>query len=237
MLVSHCPEIHTRWTQEYENYYFARNWSRYKWKTILQPKKLRFLQKVTRYTNEGLAMAPDTITKSHFSWYFPQEAYRQGTRRSRDGYTVSKCEYDVCEPGREGVTFVFVVGNRCWYIKFGIYYILLVERTQIKDICYFKDVLFNTLIYNASYENKQKVLPAIVKIYFTVIIVLALHSLQNHLVFPWNRTSLWCKVVTDISSNFSTFLAPNNPCPLMVNIQKYLVISQCPWNEVLVLVL
>jgi len=29
--------------------------------------KLRFLQKVTRYTNKGLAMAPDTVTKSHLS--------------------------------------------------------------------------------------------------------------------------------------------------------------------------
>ena len=89
---------------------------------------------------------------------------------------MSKCEYDVCEPGREGVTFVVVVvvRNRCCFIKFGIYSILLVERTQIKDICYFKEVLFNTLIYNASFENKQN---AIVKIYVTVIIVLTLHSL------------------------------------------------------------
>jgi len=164
MLASHCPEINTRWTHDYEKSYFARSWPRYKSKTSLQPKKLRFLQQVTRYTHEGLALTPDTITKSHPSWYFPQEAYRQGTRRPRDWYTVSKCEYDVCEPGREVVTFVVVFRNSFWYIKFGICYILHVERTQIKGICYFKEVLFNILIYNASYKNKQKVVSAIVKI-------------------------------------------------------------------------
>ena len=156
----------------------------------------------------------------------------QGTRRPRDGYTVSKCKYDVCEPCCEGVTFVVGFRNRFWYTKFGICYILHVKRTQIKGICYFKEVLYKTQIYNASYEIKQKVLSAIVKIYFTVIIVLAVLSLQNHLVLPWNRTSLWCKIVTEISSNLSTFLAPNYPCPLMVNIQQYSVISPCPWNEV-----
>ena len=71
-------EIHTRWTHEYENSYFARSWSRYKSKTSLQPKKLRFLQKVTRYTREGLAMAPDTITKSHPSWYFLPRSLQAG---------------------------------------------------------------------------------------------------------------------------------------------------------------
>jgi len=91
---------------------------------------------------------------------------------------VSKCKYDVCEPCCEGVTFVVVFRNRFWYTKFGICYILHVKRTQIKGICYFKVVLFNT----QRYEIKQKVLSAIVKIYFTVIIVLAMLSLQNHLV-------------------------------------------------------
>jgi len=123
-------------------------------KTSLQPKKLRFLHKVTRYTHEGLVLAPDTITKSHPSWYSPQEAYRQGTRRPRDWYTVSKCKYDVCKPGREVVTFVVVFRNSFWYIKFSICYILHVERTQMNGICYFKEVLFNIPIYNASYCMK-----------------------------------------------------------------------------------
>jgi len=90
MLASHCPEIHTRWTHEYENSYFASNLPRYKSKTKLQPKKLRFLQKVTRYTNEGLAMAPDTITKSHLSWYFPPKKL---TGREHEGHPMdTQCQ-------------------------------------------------------------------------------------------------------------------------------------------------
>ena len=68
----------------------------------------------------------------------------QGTR---DGYTVSNCEYDLCEPGREGVTFVVVFRNSFWHVKFGICYILHVERTLIKGICYFKEVLFKIVKY------------------------------------------------------------------------------------------
>jgi len=82
MLASHCPEIYTRWTHEYENSYFARSWPRYKSKTSLQPKKLRFLQKVTRYTHECLAMASDTITRSHPSWYFPPRSLQAGHTKS-----------------------------------------------------------------------------------------------------------------------------------------------------------
>jgi len=52
---------------------------------------------------------------------FPSRSYMQGIRRPRDGYKVSKCEYDVCEPGREGVTFVVVFRISFWYIKFGIF--------------------------------------------------------------------------------------------------------------------
>ena len=59
---------------------------------------------------------------------------------------------------------IFPTGPCSGYFKFDICYILDIERTPIKVICYFKEVLFNVLIYNASYENKQKVLSAIVKI-------------------------------------------------------------------------
>jgi len=155
MLASHCPDIYTRWTHEYENSYFARSGSRYKSKTSLQPKKLQcliswtlsFLLKVTRYTHKGLAMAPDTITKSHPTWYFPQEACKQGTLRPRDEYTVSKWWYDVCKPGREGVTWppssIKLLAN-------GAYKSAYKEQLGTMNICSLWPGLFRNVLWTHS---------------------------------------------------------------------------------------
>jgi len=105
MLASHCPDIHTRWTHEYENSYFARSWSRFKSKTSLQPKTLRFLQKVTRYTHEGLAMAPDTTTKSHPTWYFPPRSLQAGHTKATRWIHGVKMVIRCVRTGREGVTW------------------------------------------------------------------------------------------------------------------------------------
>ena len=43
--------------------------------------------------------------------------------------------------------------------------------------------------------------------------------------------------VTHVSSNLPPLLGSSVPCPLMVNIQKYFVISPCPCDDILVLVL
>ena len=43
--------------------------------------------------------------------------------------------------------------------------------------------------------------------------------------------------MAQVSSNLPSLLGSNVPCLLMVYIQKYLVISPCPWDNVLVLVL
>jgi len=71
-------------------------------------------------TNTKASRWHPTHSRSHIQVdIFPKKL----TRRSCDGYTVSNCEYDLCEPGRE------------------------VERTQIKGICYFKEVLFKIVKY------------------------------------------------------------------------------------------
>ena len=43
--------------------------------------------------------------------------------------------------------------------------------------------------------------------------------------------------MAQVSSNLPPLLGSSVPCPLMVNIQKYFVISPCPWDDILVLVL
>ena len=83
MLVSHYPEVDTRWSYEYGILNFAQNSSRTLTSANQQQKTLRCLPKVTRLHSNTTKRYQEGITKAT-RCVFKYDIYTKAKRRSHD---------------------------------------------------------------------------------------------------------------------------------------------------------